>query len=54
MTPQVRFLEFITTEVKRYPSLRLVLGVNVQRLVQESGKASSPACAVKLETALQR
>src|SRR5215471_1496007 len=37
MMPQVRFLEFITEEAKRYPSFRLVLGANVQRLTQENG-----------------
>jgi 2-polyprenyl-6-methoxyphenol hydroxylase-like FAD-dependent oxidoreductase len=37
MMPQVRFLEFITAEANRYPSFRLVLGANVQRLVQEGG-----------------
>ena len=37
MLPQVRFLEFITREAARYPSFRLVLGANVQRLLQEDG-----------------
>jgi 2-polyprenyl-6-methoxyphenol hydroxylase-like FAD-dependent oxidoreductase len=37
MLPQVRFLEFITREAARYPSFRLELGANVQRLLQEDG-----------------
>jgi 2-polyprenyl-6-methoxyphenol hydroxylase-like FAD-dependent oxidoreductase len=37
MLPQVRFLEFITREAGRYPSFRLVMGANVQRLLQEDG-----------------
>jgi 2-polyprenyl-6-methoxyphenol hydroxylase-like FAD-dependent oxidoreductase len=37
MMPQVRFLEFITTEARRYPSFRLILGASVQRLVEEGG-----------------
>ncbi len=37
MMPQVRFLEFITEEAKRFPAFRLVLGANVQRLIHEGG-----------------
>jgi 2-polyprenyl-6-methoxyphenol hydroxylase-like FAD-dependent oxidoreductase len=37
MLPQARFLEFIVHEAERYPSFRLVLGANVQRLVQDNG-----------------
>lgn len=37
MLPQVRFLEFITEEAKRYPNFQLVLGANVQELVEEDG-----------------
>jgi hypothetical protein len=37
MMPQVQFLEFITEEAKRFPSFRLVLGANVQRLIEEGG-----------------
>jgi 2-polyprenyl-6-methoxyphenol hydroxylase-like FAD-dependent oxidoreductase len=37
MMPQVRFLEFITEEAKRYPSFRLVMGADVRRLVEENG-----------------
>jgi 2-polyprenyl-6-methoxyphenol hydroxylase-like FAD-dependent oxidoreductase len=35
--PQVQFLEFITTEAKRYPNFQLVLGANVQELIEENG-----------------
>jgi 2-polyprenyl-6-methoxyphenol hydroxylase-like FAD-dependent oxidoreductase len=35
--PQVRFLEFITNEAKRYPSFELVMGANVQELIEEDG-----------------
>jgi len=37
MMPQARFLEFLTTEARRYPSFRLVLGADVRRLVEEGG-----------------
>jgi 2-polyprenyl-6-methoxyphenol hydroxylase-like FAD-dependent oxidoreductase len=37
MMPQVRFLEFITEEAKRYPSFRLIMGADVRRLVEEDG-----------------
>lgn len=36
--PQARFLEFLAGEARKYPSFNLVLGANVQRLVQESGQ----------------
>ena len=35
--PQVKFLEFITTEAKRYPNFQLVMGANVQELIEENG-----------------
>lgn len=35
--PQVRFLEFITEEAKRYPNFQLVLGANVQELIESDG-----------------
>jgi len=35
--PQVRFLEFIITEAKRYPNFQLMLGANVQELIEENG-----------------
>jgi 2-polyprenyl-6-methoxyphenol hydroxylase-like FAD-dependent oxidoreductase len=33
--PQVRFLEFITTEAQRYPTFQLVMGANVQEMIVE-------------------
>ena len=35
--PQVKFLEFITTEAKRYPNFQVVMGANVQELIEEDG-----------------
>jgi 2-polyprenyl-6-methoxyphenol hydroxylase-like FAD-dependent oxidoreductase len=35
--PQERFLDFLAVEAKRYPHFRLVLGANVQRIVEEGG-----------------
>ena len=35
--PQVKFLEFITTGAKRYPKFQLVMGANVQELIEEDG-----------------
>lgn len=37
MLPQVHFLEFITEEAKRYPNFQLVMGANVQELIEEDG-----------------
>ncbi len=37
MLPQVSFLEFITSEVQRYPHFQLVMGANVQALIEEDG-----------------
>src|SRR2546421_10886904 len=37
MLPQVHFLEFITTEAKRYPKFRLVMGARVEKLLEEDG-----------------
>ena len=37
MLPQVRFLEFITEEAKKYPNFQLVMGANVQELIVEAG-----------------
>ena len=36
--PQPKFLEFITTEAKRYPHFQLVMGANVQELIEEDGE----------------
>jgi 2-polyprenyl-6-methoxyphenol hydroxylase-like FAD-dependent oxidoreductase len=35
--PQVKLLELLTEEVRRYPHFRLVMRANVQRLVEEGG-----------------
>ncbi|BAT55641.1 putative monooxygenase [Nostoc sp. NIES-3756] len=37
MLPQVKFLEFITQEAQKYPSFHLVMGANVQELIEEDG-----------------
>jgi 2-polyprenyl-6-methoxyphenol hydroxylase-like FAD-dependent oxidoreductase len=37
MIPQVRFLEFITTEAAKYPSFKLAMHANVTQLVEEDG-----------------
>ncbi len=34
---QSRFLEFITTEARRYPAFRLIMGAQVDELVEEDG-----------------
>jgi len=34
---QVRFLEFIVAEAQRYPNFQLVMGANVQQLIEEDG-----------------
>ena len=38
MIPQVKFLEFITAEAYRYPEFRLVMGAQVDELIEENGK----------------
>jgi 2-polyprenyl-6-methoxyphenol hydroxylase-like FAD-dependent oxidoreductase len=35
--PQVKFLDFLAAEAHKYPTFRLVLGANVQQLIQEEG-----------------
>jgi 2-polyprenyl-6-methoxyphenol hydroxylase-like FAD-dependent oxidoreductase len=35
--PQARFLDFLCEEAKKLPAFRLILGANVQRLVEENG-----------------
>ena len=35
--PQSRFLEFLTDEAKKYPHFRLVMGANVERLIEKNG-----------------
>ncbi|CEJ43184.1 FAD-dependent oxidoreductase [Umezakia ovalisporum] len=37
MMPQVRFLEFITQEAEKYPNFHLIMGANVQELIEENG-----------------
>src|SRR5437870_9776690 len=34
MIPQAQFLDFLAAEAQRFPSFRLVLGANVQRLLE--------------------
>lgn len=34
--PQVKFLEFITAEAQRYPNFKLVMGANVQEIIEEN------------------
>ena len=36
--PQSKFLQFITDEAKRYPNFELVLGAQVDELIEEEGK----------------
>ena len=37
LIPQVHFLEFITSEAKRYPNFQLVMGARVEKLIEEDG-----------------
>ncbi len=37
LMPQEKFLEFLAAEAQKYPSFRLVMGANVQRLIEEGG-----------------
>jgi 2-polyprenyl-6-methoxyphenol hydroxylase-like FAD-dependent oxidoreductase len=37
MLPQVKFLEFITSEAQRYASFKLMMGANVQELIEKDG-----------------
>ncbi|MBW4566682.1 MAG: FAD-dependent oxidoreductase [Tolypothrix carrinoi HA7290-LM1] len=37
MLPQVKFLEFIISEAQKYPNFHLVMGANVQELIEENG-----------------
>lgn len=37
MLPQARFLEFITAEAQKYPNFQLIMGANVQELIEEDG-----------------
>ena len=38
MMPQARFLEFLAVEVRRLPSAQIIMGANVQRLLDEHGR----------------
>ena len=38
MLPQVQFLEFITSEAKRCPNFRLLMGAAAQELIEEEGE----------------
>jgi 2-polyprenyl-6-methoxyphenol hydroxylase-like FAD-dependent oxidoreductase len=38
LIPQAKFLEFITTEAQHYPEFRLVMGAQVDELIEEHGK----------------
>jgi 2-polyprenyl-6-methoxyphenol hydroxylase-like FAD-dependent oxidoreductase len=38
MMPQTRFLEFITSEARRFPSFRLIMGARVEELIEEEGQ----------------
>lgn len=40
MMPQARFLEFLVEEAARYPEFQLLLGANVQRLIEKEGRVS--------------
>ncbi|WP_017656119.1 FAD-dependent oxidoreductase [Fortiea contorta] len=37
MLPQVKFLEFIIQEAQKYPNFQLVMGANVQELIESDG-----------------
>jgi 2-polyprenyl-6-methoxyphenol hydroxylase-like FAD-dependent oxidoreductase len=38
MMPQVKFLDFLAHEIGRFPSARIVMGANVQRLLEDQGR----------------
>jgi len=40
MMPQAKFLDFLAAEIRKYPSARIVMGANVQRLVEEDGRVA--------------
>lgn len=40
MLPQVKFLEFIVDEAQQYPNFQLIMGANVQELIEEDGAIS--------------
>lgn len=38
LVPQARFLDFLAAEASKYPNFRLVMGVNVEQLIEEQGE----------------
>src|SRR5262245_14947038 len=38
MLPQSKFLDFLADEMRAYPNFRLIMGANVQRLIEENGR----------------
>jgi 2-polyprenyl-6-methoxyphenol hydroxylase-like FAD-dependent oxidoreductase len=38
LVPQAKFLEFIAAEASKYPDFRLVMGANVEQLIEEDGQ----------------
>lgn len=38
LVPQVRFLEFLAAEAAKYPDFRLLMGANVEQLIEEDGQ----------------
>jgi 2-polyprenyl-6-methoxyphenol hydroxylase-like FAD-dependent oxidoreductase len=40
LVPQARFLEFLADEASKYPDFRLLMGANVEQLIEENGQTS--------------
>jgi 2-polyprenyl-6-methoxyphenol hydroxylase-like FAD-dependent oxidoreductase len=38
VVPQVRFLDFLAAEASKFPDFRLVMGANVEQLIEEDGR----------------
>ena len=38
LVPQARFLDFLANEASKYPDFRLVMGANVEQLIEEDGQ----------------
>jgi 2-polyprenyl-6-methoxyphenol hydroxylase-like FAD-dependent oxidoreductase len=38
LVPQAKFLEFLAAEASKYPDFRLVMGANVEQLIEEDGQ----------------
>jgi 2-polyprenyl-6-methoxyphenol hydroxylase-like FAD-dependent oxidoreductase len=38
LVPQARFLDFLAAEASKYPDFRLVMGANVEQLIEEDGQ----------------